>query len=98
MKLVKPKVVLDATAEYINGEDKIGRFIAECCEVAPELEQRSGKVFDAFKRWCAETNLYAGRANEFMRALEQRGFKRNIRAAGASFVVGLRLNEEYGGL
>jgi P4 family phage/plasmid primase-like protien len=98
MKLVKPKVVLDATAEYINGEDKIGRFLAECCEVAPELEQRSGKVFDAFKRWCAEANLYAGRANEFMRVLEQRGFKRETRAARASFIVGLDLNEEYGGL
>ena len=98
MKLKKPKVVLDATAEYFASEDKIGRFISECCEVGPDREQRSGKVFEAFKRWCSEENIPAGRSNEFVHELEQRGFKRNTRHKGAVFVIGLDLNEEYGGL
>lgn len=97
-KLTKPKVVLDATAEYIGGEDKIGRFLAECCDVSPELEQRSGQVFDAYRRWCNEGNLRAGSTNEFMREIERRGFKREVRRANTSYIIGLSLNAEYGGL
>jgi P4 family phage/plasmid primase-like protien len=97
-KLTKPKVVRDATAEYFAGEDKIGRFIGECCVISPELEQRSGAVFNAFKRWCGENNLYAGRANEFKAELERRGFKYDVRMARVAYVRGLDLNEDYGGL
>ena len=95
MKLAKPKVVLDATAEYFAGEDKIGRFIIECCEVTPEARTASSHLYRVYCDWCKAENLYPGGTQPFARSLEGRGFKKDKLKKGA-FFSGLRPNEDAG--
>lgn len=93
MKLEKPQVVLEATEAYLAGEDKIGRFISECCEIDQKAKQASGALFHAYKMWCEENNVYAGGSQAFVRELERRGFEWSKQKAG-NFVRGLRLTDE----
>lgn len=96
MKLTKPKVVLDATAEYISGEDKIGRFIAECCEVAPDGLTSSSALFRAYCDWCRTENINSpGGTQTFARSLVERGFEKTKNRKGA-FFKGLKLDDEGG--
>lgn len=94
MKLTKPKVVLDATAEYINSEDKIGRFIAECCEIDPEGTVSSSTLFRAYCEWCRIENIsYPGGTQPFARELIARGFRKDRNTKGV-FFRGLKLDGE----
>jgi len=94
-KLTKPKVVLDATAEYFASEDKIGRFISECCEVTPEAKTASSHLYRAYCDWCRTENLHPGGSQPFARSLTGRGFEKTKKPQGM-FFLGLSLGEEYG--
>ena len=96
MKLTKPKVVLDATAEYINGEDKIGRFLIECCELDPDGLTSSSALFRAYCDWCRTENINSpGGTQTFARSLVERGFEKTKNRKGA-FFKGLKLDDEGG--
>lgn len=73
MKLTKPAVVVEATKAYLAGEDKIGRFIEECCVENSRAHQPSGGLFRAYKQWCEEQNIWAGSAPSFSQEMEKRG-------------------------
>jgi len=94
-KLTKPKVVLDATAEYFASEDKIGRFITECCEITPDAKTASSHLYRAYCDWCRTENLHPGGSQPFARSLTGRGFEKTKKPQGM-FFLGLSLGEEYG--
>ena len=94
-KLTKPKVVLDATAEYFAGEDKIGRFISECCEVDPDAKTASSHLYRVYCDWCKAENLYPGGTQPFARNLSGRGFEKTKTMKGA-FFMGLKLSDDEG--
>ena len=95
MKLAKPKVVLDATAEYFAGEDKIGRFIIECCEVAPEARTASSHLYRVYCDWCKAENLYPGGTQPFVRDLKNRGHQL-IKTRTCNYILGLKLCDGEG--
>lgn len=95
MKLAKPKVVLDATAEYFAGEDKIGRFIIECCEVAPEARTASSHLYRVYCDWCKAENLYPGGTQPFVRDLKNRGHQL-IKTRTCNYILGLKLSDGDG--
>lgn len=92
-KLTKPKVVLDATAEYFASEDKLGRFIAECCEVTPEAKTAAGTLYRAYCDWCRTENLHPGGSQPFSRNLVGRGHEL-IKTRTGNIYRGLQLNED----
>ncbi|QTF82066.1 DNA primase/helicase [Mycobacterium phage Fefferhead] len=53
--LREPASVMDATKEYSEQEDALGRFIAECCELTPGATGGGGAkpalVLKAYQRW-----------------------------------------------
>jgi putative DNA primase/helicase len=86
--LLPPDVVTEATEEYRQDEDTIGRFINECCQIGDSFEVKAGELYGAYKEWC-ETNGY--------RHLNQKNFGSEIKARFDSykmqyvFYVGLKL-------
>ena len=94
-KLTKPKVVLDATAEYFASEDKLGRFIAECCEVDTDAKTAAGTLYRAYCDWCRTENLHPGGSQPFARNLVSRGHEQ-IKTRTGNVYRGLRLNEDVG--
>lgn len=56
-----PKVVVDATEEYLAGEDALARWIAERCVYGPDNEMSTNDAFDDFRTWCKDNNEVKGR-------------------------------------
>jgi putative DNA primase/helicase len=46
-----PDEVLQATAEYREESDILGRFVTECCKVGPSWSVPSRQLYRAFERW-----------------------------------------------
>ena len=97
MKLEKPAVVVEATSAFHASEDKIGRFIEECCVVVTggKAHQPSGAVFRAYKQWCEEQNIWAGSSPSFSMELEKRGHPARKERKGM-FYTTLELLDDFG--
>lgn len=95
MKLRKPKIVQEATAAYLAGEDKIGRFIDECCVLNGKAHQPSGAMFRAYKQWCDDQNIWAGSAPSFSQEMEKRGHPVRKEPKG-NFYTSIELMDDCG--
>ena len=52
-----PPSVTEATAEYRRGEDTMGDFIDECCEVGTALHVEATDLYKAFTEWWEENAI-----------------------------------------
>lgn len=96
MTLKKPKVVEDATREYIEGEDVINQFMEECCVREDGAEESVPKIRDCFYRWGKKNAPYAAavKPRAFYTELEKRGVRMRTGKARVSYTIGFRLREE----
>lgn len=58
-----PGVVLAASAAYKSEQDRVGQFVAECCEVGAGFEEAltdgmMGGLYPAYVSWCKEGGIY----------------------------------------
>lgn len=75
--LKPPAAVMDATEDYFEAEDAIGRWIEECCQTgSPSLSAGSTELFTSWKAWAEANGIYAGSVNGLSEALANRGFER----------------------
>ncbi|MFN7292802.1 MAG: phage/plasmid primase, P4 family [Pirellula sp.] len=51
---IEPQSVITETASYRGQSDEIGRFIADCCDVSPELVVASSDLHNAYRDWGGE--------------------------------------------
>lgn len=91
-KTVKPKVVLDAIAEYRGMNDWMGIFLEECCESGEGYECKSGELYEEFRAYCLRTGEYPRNNADFVLELEKRGFIRKKKKTGM-WVQGLQLKD-----
>lgn len=60
--LQPPDVVLAASRDYQNEQDRIGQFFGDCCEVSPgertALVGGMGGLYDAYRAWCGEAGTH----------------------------------------
>ena len=76
-ELGEPSAVVEATAGYRSEMDSLGRFIEECCLVAPEVRVKAGALYERYKCWCVETGEHAMTLTAMGRALDERGFAKH---------------------
>ncbi len=48
---IEPRSVIDETRSYRGSSDELGRFVADCCDVSPELVVTSTELFEAYRNW-----------------------------------------------
>jgi len=100
-RLESPSAVMLATDEYIDDEDLVGRFVADCCIEGPREEAEIRETLAAFKRWMQADGtprhvVDSHTANMLGRELARRGFgkrrpdvgphrKRTVYIAGKSW-------------
>lgn len=53
-----PDDVIAATKDYRNQMDVIGMFIDECCDIGEFFRVTSRDLYDAYKRWSADSGEY----------------------------------------
>ncbi|XZE35815.1 phage/plasmid primase, P4 family [Pirellulaceae bacterium SH501] len=51
---IEPRSVINETMSYRGKSDEIGRFIDDCCNVAPELVVVSSDLYHAYRQWGGE--------------------------------------------
>lgn len=79
-RLESPQAVMVATDDYIDDEDLVGRFVADCCSTDdPRAEAEIRETLAAFKRWMQADGtprqvVDSYNANMLGRELARRGF------------------------
>lgn len=71
--LEPPKAVRQATGQYRDDMDKVGRFISEeCVTDKPDLYVKKQDLYNAYKTWCDENGMYAEQKRKFGERLSEK--------------------------
>ncbi len=88
-----PRCVQQAIDKYRENNDWMGNFLEDCCHIGPDLEQPSGRFYQAYRDYCSRTGEYTRSTTDFYAALESVGFERKKTRMGI-FIIGLVLKPE----
>jgi putative DNA primase/helicase len=86
--LGEPDEIRLATDEYRAEQDRVGRFIKECCFVCPDVRVKSRDLFAAYCVWSGDKYMTP---DNFGRKMAGRGFTRDRGHGGVHMWVGLAL-------
>jgi putative DNA primase/helicase len=106
--LQAPSAVLAASAAYKQEQDRVGQFVAQCCELdaqaAEPLTDGMGGLYPAFVSWCKDGGIYPMSKAKFTEgvlrvvgvgaAIERRVPSDGGRRRNLAMVPGLRLLSE----
>jgi putative DNA primase/helicase len=87
--LVRPKVVVDATADYFDAQDIIGRWLAERCLIDPQLQEKPGRLSADCRAWAAENGETSPTPPQFRSAIERTRGIRYVTIQGTQHVRGI---------
>jgi putative DNA primase/helicase len=96
--LCPPKAVTDSTDDYLRGEDVLGEWIEQRCDLGPNHWESSTKLFDSWSGWATTRAEWVGSVKTFSQKLEDRGGLRkgkNTQGTERGF-YGLRLRKLEG--
>lgn len=86
-----PLSVCDATANYLDSEDTIGRWLDDRCVMERNYWTPTGFLFADWRAWSSENGEHEGSQKQFSQRLEARGFQRQRTSRAKGFRgVGLR--------
>ena len=75
--LAPPKAVVDATEEYLESEDSIGKFLEERCSTADaNAIVLVEDLYKSWSEWCEMNGEYKGSTKRFSQSLQARRFER----------------------
>ena len=95
--LKQPQSVMNATDEYFEAEDAIGRWLDErCCHGAND-KALSITLFNDWKQWAEASGEFAGSMRRFSDVLVTRKFEKWRNAVGARGFVGIALKQPSSG-
>ena len=73
--LQPPDAVLAASRDYQAEQDRVGQFVAECCELGEDcqapLAGGFGSLYDAYKEWCNDGGFHFLSKTRFSQELER---------------------------
>ena len=92
-QIARPQCVLEAIGAYRDGNDWLGNFIEECCEVDKSYQEKSGVLYQKYRDFCNENGEYVRSTSDFYAALEQAGYKKKKTNKG-SLIHGLYIKDE----
>ena len=84
-----PDIVKQATTEYHEGEDVIGRFTTDCCEFSNDAKVRSSELYNAYRDWCKDNGHKPLSSTKFGKRIGERFEKQ--RSNGIHY-IGIRLS------
>jgi P4 family phage/plasmid primase-like protien len=91
--LAVPASVAAASAEYMDDEDILGRFLGDRTSLDPDGFELTTDLHNSFRFWCDGEGLNPWTRNTFRKELIGRGFEAAVRNHGRGH-RGLRLNRE----
>jgi putative DNA primase/helicase len=94
--LSAPRAVADATADYLEQQDVVGRWIADTCEMKPSAKTPIADLFASWNKWCEAADEECTSKKALSDALTQRsGISRGQSGHEKTRVmVGIRLRTQ----
>ncbi len=90
--LVQPKVVQEATAEYIASEDALAQWLADRCDLKAGWWTEVAALYSDWRKWADRAGEFIGSQKRFSQSLEDRGLqKRRSGHVNARGFSGIRL-------
>lgn len=89
--LVRPAIVTEATSEYFEAQDTIGRWMEERCLRAPELVEKPGRLVADCRTWATESGEPVPTPQQFRSAMEKIPGIRFTKSRGERIVQGIGL-------
>jgi len=85
-----------ATDDYMNTEDTLGSWLAECCEIGEELRDSTTRLYHSYEAWIRQAGEHAPSQRRFVHALAARGYAKagRVRHDKPVETSGLRLKKE----
>lgn len=88
-----PQSVIDASDEYLDSEDLLGEFLAECTTEDPDAFLLNRDMYARFRDWCQDRGLHSPWSQHALtRALKERRYPVKRRTNGQG-ILGLRLSD-----
>ena len=91
--LRRPQSVLDATDEYFEAEDAMGRWLEERCVCSSNAKALSFELFADWKQWAESNGEFLGSMRRFTDALITRRFDKWRATGGVRGFAGIGLKE-----
>jgi putative DNA primase/helicase len=85
-----PAIVRDLSTEYLDGQDMVGRFLEDCCELDADHLVGSSALFKAWTGWASRHAEPHGSQRALIQELQLRGFAPR-RTSRERVLRGLRL-------
>lgn len=82
------------TADAAADEDHVDGFLGECCRYGDEMREQPANLFDAYQRWCVESDEQALKLVDLRRIFEDFGIDVNYRSNGIRYWRGVQLKTE----
>jgi putative DNA primase/helicase len=82
--LIRPDIVAEATSDYFEAQDVIGRWLSERCILAPHLEIKPGVLLSDCRAWAGENGETPPTPQQFRSSLEK------VRGVRYAMVRGVR--------
>jgi putative DNA primase/helicase len=74
--LQRPDVVQRETLAYLESQDLLGQWLAECCTVGRGCTGQSSALFASWETWAEGQGERGGSNKAFSEAMEKRGFRK----------------------
>jgi putative DNA primase/helicase len=91
--LKQPASVVQATEEYFEAEDAMGRWLSERCNQGSNFKALTATLFNDWKQWAELAGEYVGAQRRFSDALLARRFDRWRNSMGVRGYQGLDLKQ-----
>ena len=90
-KLAPPVQVVEATEEYFEGEDALGRWVEERCLREPNAKSLTAELFNDWKQWAESAGEFTGSQKRFADLLLTRGLEKWRNGVGLRGFQGIGL-------
>ena len=87
-----PECVRKAISSYRDNNDWLSAFLDECCEIRDDYKEKSGRVYQVYREYCARNGEWARSTADFYPAIAAGGFEKHKERDG-NYLHGLRLKE-----
>ena len=92
-RLDPPQRVLEATEEYFEAEDALGRWLDERCVREANAKALTAELFTDWKQWAEAAGEFIGSQRRFSDLLITRGIEKWRNGMGARGFIGIDLKE-----
>ena len=76
--LKAPTAVIDATADYLDAEDALAGWLAECCMADPDVNADpfpSSLLYSSWRTWAEQAGEFVGSQKRFVQAMVSKGYQ-----------------------